>query len=180
MAKVCADNHVKINKKQEKGAAMQKDNSKLDAVIESYRGRKGAMIPLLQDVQNLEGFLSKNTMQYVAEQLCIPPAEIFGVATFYSMFRLKPQGKHIIRICKGTACHVSAANAILASLKDNLQLPEGEETTSDGNFTLLEVACLGCCSLAPVIMVDDQTFGKLTPESIAAILGKFAYEGDAK
>ncbi len=159
---------------------MQQNLSKLDAVIESYRGKKGAMIPLLQDVQNLEGYLSRNTMQYVAEALDIPPAEIFGVATFYSMFRLKPMGKHIIRICKGTACHVSGANAISASLKEILQLPEGEETTSDMNFTLLEVACLGCCSLAPVIMIDDQTFGKLTPESISGILDRFAYEGEAK
>ncbi len=159
---------------------MQKDPSKLDAVIESYRGKKGAMIPLLQDVQNLEGYLSRNTMQYVAEALNIPPAEIFGVATFYSMFRLKPMGRHIIRVCKGTACHVSGANAIATSLKENLKLSEGEETTGDLNFTLLEVACLGCCSLAPVIMIDDQTFGKLTPEAIPGILERFAYEGDAK
>jgi len=156
---------------------MKQDCSKLDTVIESYRGRKGAMIPLLQDVQALEGYLSRNTMQYVADQLRIPAAEVFGVATFYSMFRLKPQGRHVIRICKGTACHVSGANGILDALKDNLNLPEGEETTEDMNFTLLEVACLGCCSLAPVIMIDDQTFGKLTPESIPAILEKFAYDG---
>jgi NADH-quinone oxidoreductase E subunit len=163
-----------------KGAVMQKDPSKLDAVIESYRGKKGAMIPLLQDVQNLEGYLSRNTMQYVAEALNIPPAEIFGVATFYSMFRLKPMGRHIVRVCKGTACHVSGANGIASSLRENLKLPEGEETTEDLNFTLLEVACLGCCSLAPVIMIDDQTFGKLTPEAIPGILERFAYEGDAK
>ena len=155
---------------------MQQDYSQLDAVISKYRDRKGAMIPLLQDVQNLEGYLSLNTMQYISEQLNIPAAEIYGVATFYSMFRLKPQGRHIIRICKGTACHVSGANTILNALRENLALPDGEETTQDMNFTLLEVACLGCCSLAPVIMIDDQTFGKLTPASIPGILGRFAYE----
>jgi len=159
---------------------MQHAHSSLDAVIAKYRGKKGALIPLLQEVQDLEGFLSQNTMQYLSEQMQVPAAEIFGVATFYSMFRLKPQGKHIIRICKGTACHVSGANGILGSLKENLHLPEGEETTADGHFTLMEVACLGCCSLAPVIMIDDQTFGKLTPESIPAILDKFAYDREAK
>lgn len=157
---------------------MQKDYSMLDALIENYRGKKGAMIPLLQEVQNLEGYLSRNTMQYLADSLNLPAAEIFGVATFYSMFRLKPMGRHIIRICKGTACHVSGANGILYSLRENLDLADGEETTKDMNFTLLEVACLGCCSLAPVIMIDDQTFGKLTPEAIPGILGKFAWEGD--
>ncbi len=159
---------------------MQSINSQLDAVISKYRGKKGAMIPMLQDVQNIEGFLSRNTMQYIADQMNIPPAEIYGVATFYSMFRLKPQGKHVIRICKGTACHVSGANGILSALKDKLCLPDGEETTDDMNFTLMEVACLGCCSLAPVIMIDDQTFGKLTPESIPSILDKFAFVGETK
>jgi len=154
---------------------MNKDYSMLDAVIERYRGRSGALIPLLQEIQQLEGYLSQVTMRYVAEQLSIPAAEIFGVATFYSMFRLKPQGKHVIRICKGTACHVSGANGILFALRDNLQLTEAEDTTVDFRFTLMEVACLGCCSLAPVIMIDDQTFGKLTPESIPAVLEKFAY-----
>ena len=154
---------------------MYKDYSMLDAVISRYRERSGALIPLLQEIQQLEGYLSQDTMRYIAEQLSVPAAEIFGVATFYSMFRLKPQGKHVIRICKGTACHVSGANGILSALKESLQLQDGEDTTPDFRFTLLEVACLGCCSLAPVIMIDDQTFGKLTPESIPAVLEKFAY-----
>jgi len=154
---------------------MHKDNSMLDAIIERYRQRSGALIPLLQEIQQLEGYLSQDTMRYVAEQMSIPAAEIFGVATFYSMFRLKPQGKHVIRICKGTACHVSGANGILYALRENLQLKEGEDTTADLRFTLMEVACLGCCSLAPVIMVDDQTFGKLSPEAIPAVLEKFAF-----
>ncbi len=157
---------------------MQNVVSKLDAVINKYRGKKGALIPLMQEVQDLEGYLSNNTMQYLSEQTNVPVAEIYGVATFYSMFRLKAQGRHVIRICKGTACHVSGANGILYSLRENLQLEPGEETTADGNFTLVEVACLGCCSLAPVIMIDDQTFGTLTPEAIPAILDKFAFVGD--
>ncbi|MDZ4181945.1 MAG: NAD(P)H-dependent oxidoreductase subunit E, partial [Candidatus Cloacimonadaceae bacterium] len=86
-----------------------------------------------------------------------------------------PQGKHIIRVCKGTACHVSDADSIKYALKENLKLADGEETTADMHFTLVEVACLGCCSLAPVIMIDDQTFGKLTPEAIPAILQRFSF-----
>ncbi len=154
---------------------MHKDSSMLDAVIERYRQKSGALIPLLQEIQQLEGYLSQDTMRYIAEQMSIPAAEIFGVATFYSMFRLKPQGKHVIRVCKGTACHVSGANGILFALRENLQLQEGEDTTEDFRFTIMEVACLGCCSLAPVIMINDQTFGKLTPEAIPAVLEKFAF-----
>ncbi|MDY0152095.1 MAG: NADH-quinone oxidoreductase subunit NuoE [Candidatus Cloacimonas sp.] len=154
---------------------MEQDNTKLDAILNSYRDKKGILIPMLQAVQNELGFLSKNTMKYVADFMQIPAAEIFGVATFYSMFRLKQQGKHIVRVCKGTACHVSDADGIKAALIDALNLPKGENTTADMMFTLVEVACLGCCSLAPVIMIDDMTFGKLVPEAIPAILDKFRF-----
>ena len=154
---------------------MQNDISKLDGVLSRYRGKKGILIPMLQEVQDLEGYLSRDTMRYIAKAMNIPAAEIYGVATFYSMFRLKQQGKHIIRVCKGTACHVSDADSIKQALVDNLKLPPGENTTSDMRFTLMEVACLGCCSLAPVIMIDDQTFGKLTPEAIPDVLEKFSF-----
>lgn len=154
---------------------MEQDFSKLDAILASYRGRKGFLIPLLQEVQNELGYLSQDCMKYLAKQLQVPAADIFGVATFYSMFRLKPQGKHIVRICKGTACHVSDADGIKVALVEALQLPEGENTTADMHFTLMEVACLGCCSLAPVIMIDDMTYGKLVPEAIPGILDKFRF-----
>ncbi|PKN73742.1 MAG: NADH-quinone oxidoreductase subunit NuoE [Candidatus Cloacimonetes bacterium HGW-Cloacimonetes-2] len=154
---------------------MSENIAQLDKLIAAYRGKKGVLIPLLQQVQALEGFLSKDTMRYVAEQIGIPAAEIFGVATFYSMFKLVPQGKHIIRVCKGTACHVSGANAIASAVRDALKLAPGEETTTDMRFTMMEVACLGCCSLAPVIMIDDQTFGKLAPEAIPGILERFEF-----
>lgn len=154
---------------------MEQDTSKLDAILRSYQGRKGILIPMLQEVQNELGYLSKETMKHVADFMQIPAAEIFGVATFYSMFRLKPQGKHIVRVCKGTACHVSDADGIKTALVEALGLPKDENTTPDMLFTLVEVACLGCCSLAPVIMIDDMTFGKLVPEAIPAILDKFRY-----
>ena len=146
----------------------------INYVIDKFIGKKGILIPLLQEIQDIERYLSKETMCFVAERTGIKLAEIYGVATFYSMFRLKPQGEHIIRICKGTACHVSNANSIMDSLRNNLTFANSDEdTTTDDKFTLMEVACLGCCSLAPVIMIDDDTFGKLTPESIANILMKY-------
>ncbi len=154
---------------------MQNPRPELDAILSKFKGRHGALIPLLQEVQELEGYLKKDTLKYVSEMMGISAAEIYGVATFYSMFRLKPKGKHTVRVCKGTACHVSGANAILTSIRDHLKLEGIDDTTDDGQFTVLEVACLGCCSLAPVIMIGDQTYGKLTPESVPAVLDRFAF-----
>jgi len=152
---------------------MTEMHHKIDLLIQKYQNRKGALIPLLQELQNLEGYLSRESMKYVADQMKLRVADIYGVATFYSMFRLKPQGKHIIRVCKGTACHVSGANNISAAVRTALNLEGDEDQTADGLFTFMEVACLGCCSLAPVIMIDDKTFGKLTSEKIPGILKNF-------
>lgn len=154
---------------------MDQDFSRLEAIIPAYQGRQGVLIPLMQEAQNIMGYLSRETMKFLADRMNVPAAEIYGVATFYSMFRLKPQGKHIIRVCKGTACHVSDADSIKDALIEHLKLEAGEVTTQDMHFTLMEVACLGCCSLSPVIMIDDQTFGKLTPEAIPGILEKFSF-----
>lgn len=152
---------------------MEQDFRRLDALLPAYEGRQGSLIPLLQAAQNLEGYLSRPVLKHISERMKVPAAEIYGVVTFYSMFRLEPQGKHIVRVCKGTACHVSDADGIKDALIENLKLEGGKVTTEDMQFTLMEVACLGCCSLAPVIMIDDQTFGKLTPEAIPGILDKF-------
>ena len=152
---------------------MQNSRQELDAVLSRFKGRHGALIPMLQEIQTLEGYLKKDTLKYVSETMGISAAEIFGVATFYSMFRLKPQGKYVVRVCKGTACHVSGANALLESIREHLKLADGEDTTDDTLFTVMEVACLGCCSLAPVIMIGDQTFGKLTSDAVPGVLGKF-------
>jgi NADH-quinone oxidoreductase E subunit len=154
---------------------MEQDFSKLDAILPAYQDRKGSLIPLLQEAQAIEGYLPRPVLKHIAEKMNIPAAEIYGVVTFYSMFRLEPQGRHIIRVCKGTACHVSDADGIKDALVENLDMKDQETTTEDMQFTLVEVACLGCCSLAPVIMIDDQTFGKLTPEAIPGILDKFRY-----
>ncbi len=152
---------------------MTKNKKQIDEVINKFVGKKGLLIPLLQEIQNIERYLSKETLRYVSEKTGIKLADIYGVATFYTMFRLKPQGKHIIRVCKGTACHVSGANSIANSVRQELNLTEEKDTTDDGLFTLMEVACLGCCSLAPVIMINDQTFGKLTSDSVKEVIKKF-------
>lgn len=152
---------------------MTRHRKEIDTAINNFIGKKGALIPLLQEIQKIERYLDRETMRYVAEKTGIKLAEIYGVATFYTMFRLKPQGRHIIRICKGTACHVSGANRIAQTIRQELELGEEDDTTSDAAFTVMEVACLGCCSLAPVVMIDDSTFGKLTPESVKSVLKKY-------
>ena len=152
---------------------MLENQRKIDGIIKKFKGKKGITIPLLQEIQDLEKYLSKETLRYVADHTDLKLADIYGVATFYTMFRLKPQGKHVIKVCKGTACHVSGADSILDAIRSELKLKGEEDTTEDGLFTVMEVACLGCCSLAPVIMVDDSTHGKLIPEKVNDVLKKY-------
>jgi NADH-quinone oxidoreductase subunit E len=149
------------------------NKEKIDAIIAKYKGKPGATIPLLQEVQGVEGYLERETMSYVSGESGIKIADIYGVATFYSMFRLKPQGRHIIRVCKGTACHVSGAQTIFHAVQGYLNLTDDQDTTEDAKYTLVEVACLGCCSLAPVMMIDEDTYGKLTPDSVGKILDRY-------
>ncbi len=151
-------------------------SANLKEIVAKYHNKKGTLIPILQEVQRAQGYLSRETIKTISELTDIKVAEIYGVATFYSMFRLKPQGKYTIRICKGTACHVSGAKTILEALKDTLNLGPDDDTTEDNLFTILEVACLGCCSLAPVIMIEDKTYGKLTSAKIPEIIDAFKKE----
>ncbi|MBP2653411.1 MAG: NADH-quinone oxidoreductase, subunit [Firmicutes bacterium] len=147
--------------------------AKLDEVLVKYEGVKGALIPVLQEAQNVYGYLSKDIITRIGEKLGIATSQIYGVATFYSQFHLKPRGRNIIRVCQGTACHVRGAKAILQALEDNLKISAGS-TTPDLKFTLETVACIGACGLAPVLMINDDTHGRLTPEAIPGILAKYA------
>lgn len=153
-------------------------NKKLDEIIKKYQNTSGAAIAILQELQELESYISIDSLKYISEKTGIPAADLWGVATFYSMFRLKPQGKHIIKVCKGTACHVSGADNIASALRTHLKLEGDENTTADGLFTLSEVACLGCCSLAPVMMIDEELYFKLTPHKAAGIIKKFKESED--
>jgi NADH-quinone oxidoreductase subunit E len=145
------------------------DLSLIDSVIAKYKGKKGNMIPLLQGVQNTYGYLPKEAFRKIASETGLKLSEMYGVATFYAQFRLKPVGKHIIKVCHGTACHVQNAPAITQSLEESLGIKSGE-TTSDKLFTLEAVACLGCCSLAPVMMIGEDTHGKLTGKNATKII----------
>jgi len=146
-----------------------------------FRGKAGVLIPELQKAQERDGYITRERIEEIHRECGIPLTQIYGVATFYSQFRLHPVGKNIIRVCHGTACHVSGANAITKALEDNLEICTGE-TTRDRLFTLETVSCLGCCSLAPVIMVNNDTHGNLKPEDLKKIIRQYrkAAEGVAQ
>ena len=144
----------------------------VDEVVARHGTAPGTLIPILQDVQERLGYLSPETMERIGEKTGVPPARVFGVASFYSQFRLKPVGKYIIKVCHGTACHVQGAVSVSEALIDELKTAEGE-TTADGTFTLTSVACLGCCSLAPVMMIAEDTFGRLTPDAARKVVRKY-------
>jgi NADH-quinone oxidoreductase subunit E len=145
------------------------DLSILDGLIEKYKNKKGNLIPLLQGTQNLFGYVPRDAFDRIAEKTGIPLSDMYGVATFYTQFRLNPVGKYIIKVCHGTACHVQNAPVITEALQEELGIEDGT-TTEDGLFTLESVACLGCCSLAPVMMVNDETYGKLTGKSSVKVI----------
>ncbi|MDX9942483.1 MAG: NADH-quinone oxidoreductase subunit NuoE [Bacteroidales bacterium] len=145
------------------------DLSQMDALIARYKGKKGKLIPLLQGTQALFGYIPREAFLKLNRETGLSLSELYGVATFYAQFRLTPSGKHIIKMCHGTACHVQNVTAITDELLDFLEVKDGG-TTADGLFTVETVACLGCCSLAPVMMVDEETHGKLTPKEAVKII----------
>jgi len=145
---------------------------KTKEIVAPWKGKKGGLIPILQEIQGHFGYLPEEAMRTISTELKIPTAEVFGVATFYAQFHLSPRGRHVIRVCRGTACHVRGSLKILERVKELTGLQENE-TTDDLRFTLEPVACLGACGLAPVMVVDDQTFGRLTPDKVQGILDKF-------
>ncbi|MCX5975059.1 MAG: NADH-quinone oxidoreductase subunit NuoE [Coprothermobacterota bacterium] len=148
------------------------DQARVERVLARYSGRIGAVIPVLQEVQETLGYLPIWAIQAIALGLEIPASQVYGVVTFYAQFRLKPIGKHLCKVCHGTACHVSGATEVSGAILEQLRVLEGA-TTEDGKFTVESVACLGCCSLAPVIMIDQETFGRLSPDKARKIVKEF-------
>ena len=144
----------------------------LKLVFASYKGEKNELIPVLQDVQEEIGYLPDEAMREVARFVRVPESKVFGVATFYARFHLQPRGRHIVRLCCGTACHVRGASKVATKLKDTLNVEVGG-TTEDMKYTYEEVACIGACGLAPVMTIDDKTFGKLDPDKTKNILESF-------
>lgn len=145
------------------------DLKQIEGVLDELAKVKGSLITILQKTQDIYGYLPKDAIIYISERTGIAKSEIMGVATFYTQFRLTPVGKYLIMLCQGTACHVNLSELILQTIKDELGIEDGE-TTEDGLFSLKCVACLGCCSLSPVMMINESTYGSLTPEKTKKIL----------
>lgn len=145
------------------------DLSLLDPVFDELGVSEGSLITVLQRAQEIYGYLPTDVMYAVADRLSVSPARVMGVATFYTQFRLAPVGKYLIMLCKGTACHVNGAETIEKALCGELGIKDGE-TTADGLFSLKTVACLGCCSLSPVMMINEEVFGSLTSQRAVEII----------
>jgi len=145
------------------------DLSLLNDVLEKYASVKGSLISILQKTQEIYGYIPIDAVYHIAERTGSTPAKVLGVATFYSQFRFQAMGKHLIMVCKGTACYVNGAERIIDAISEELGIGNNE-TTADGLFSLSIVACLGCCSLAPVMMIDEDTYGSLTPDKVKKIL----------
>jgi len=156
---------------------MAVDLSKTKKLIKKHGKKKGVLIPLLQDTQKAYGYVPKESVELIAKELNIYPVEIYGVLTFYTQFYLTPRGKHTIRVCQGTACHVMGGKEILDYLSKKLKIKDGE-TTKDNIFSLERVACLGCCGMAPVVQVDNDFYGNCTIQKIDEMLEKYKKEGN--
>lgn len=144
----------------------------MEGVLHKYCGQKGALIPVLQATQEIYGYLPADALRRISRELKIPLSKIYGVATFYAQFHLKPRGRNIVRVCLGTACHVRGGAKIMEKVMETLKIKDGE-TTGDLRYTLESVACLGACGLSPIMMVNDDTHGRLTPEAVPQILAQY-------
>jgi NADH:ubiquinone oxidoreductase subunit E len=144
----------------------------VDAIVKRFKGKPGGLIPVLEEVQGVLGFLPVPIQEKIAEGLGIPRSQVFGVVTFYSFFTMVPRGKHTCRVCLGTACYVRGGRAIAETLRRNLGIREGE-TTADRMFSLESVRCLGACGLGPVVVVDEEVHGRVKPAKIGEILSQY-------
>ena len=145
------------------------DLTLLAPVLSEYAAVPGSLITILQKAQDIYGYLPVDVMYHIAEQTGTTPARVMGVATFYTQFRFQPIGKYLIMLCDGTACHVNGSARIAAAVQEYLHVENGG-TTADGLFSFSIVACLGCCSLSPVMMINEDTYGSLTPAKVLDIL----------
>jgi len=151
----------------------QKVEKNLNAILKKYTAEEGNIISLLQEIQDVFGYIPEKTVDWFSKRLDVPESRFFGVITFYSQFHLKPRGETVITACCGTACHVKGSDRLINSLLTKFSMPEGEDTTPDGKFTVEKVACVGACSIAPVLIVNKKVYGKVVPEKAASILKKF-------
>ena len=145
------------------------DLTLVDKVLEEYAGTPGSLIAILQKAQAIYGYLPADVIYRIAEKTGDSPAKVMGVATFYTQFRLEPVGKYMLMLCQGTACHVNGSERIAAAIQEELGIGDGG-TTEDGLFSVKHVACLGCCSLSPVMMINEDTYSSLTPDKALSII----------
>jgi NADH-quinone oxidoreductase subunit E len=143
--------------------------AELVTILARHQDRRDALLPVLDEVQRHYGYLPARALGQIAAALRLPLSRVYGVATFYHLFSLTPPGQYLVRVCRGTACHVNGSAALLAALAERLGIGE-EETTADGRFTLQTVACTGACSLAPVLVVNDRSYGRMSPAQVIAVL----------
>lgn len=162
--------------KYSKAGAMSGDA--LSLVLASFAGNRSDLIPFLQKTQETLGYISQDSVHAIARKLKISENEIFGVASFYAQFRFHPPGKHHIKVCTGTACHVKGGEQILETVKRKLEVNPGE-TTADGEYDLERVACLGCCALAPVVTFDSKTFSQMSVLKLQGLLNEYSDNEDA-
>ncbi|MFP4001557.1 MAG: NADH-quinone oxidoreductase subunit NuoE [Thermoplasmata archaeon] len=141
-------------------------------IIEDYEKESGSLIPVLHEVQKKIGYLPKDVQEFIAEELGVPFSQVYSVVTFYSFFSMEPKGDHTISVCTGTACYVKGADELVEELKDELDVEEGG-TSDDKKFTLTTSRCVGACSKAPVMMIDDEVYGKLKPDELPDILNRY-------
>jgi NADH-quinone oxidoreductase subunit E len=150
--------------------------NKVMEILERYDRSESKIIPILQAVQEEYRYLPQEVLTFIATSLGVSPARLYGVATFYSHFSLEPKGKHIIKMCDGTACHVRGSSAVIEAIRKRLNLTSKKITTDDMMYTFETVSCLGACGLAPVLVVDDEVHGQVTPEQAMALLDKIDAE----
>jgi len=143
----------------------------MDEIFQKYSGQKGALIPILQQAQNIYGYLPQEVLQQIAVKTGVSIGKVYGVATFYAQFYLEKRGRHILKLCDGTACHVKGTPILMTSLEDNLDIHPGE-TTGDGELTVEIVYCMGSCALAPVAVLDGQVMGRMRQEMLLRALKK--------
>ncbi len=171
---------MSIEANQKEQTSEPRQFAKVCDILKKHDYNPARLVPILQEVQEEYRYLPEDVMTFVGTGLGIPPARVFGVATFYSFFTLTPRGKYTIRLCDGTACHVRNSIPILEALRNRLKLDEKRHTTSDMLFTIETVACLGACGLAPVMVVNEEVHGLMTPEKALKVVDEICEKEGAK
>ncbi|MDI6829251.1 MAG: NADH-quinone oxidoreductase subunit NuoE [Armatimonadota bacterium] len=150
-------------------------SEEIRSIVTKHGAFRGNLLPILHEVQAKYGFLPESALEVVADELGIPVSEVYGTATFYSLFSTTPKGTHVIRVCNSAPCHIEGSKAILAAIKEELDIEPGQ-MTEDGHFSLELTSCLGVCGVAPVIMIDEDVYGNLTPEMVPEVLARYRQE----